>query len=491
MKSFLKKYWYAIGLSGWGLFLLAGKITPGYAQQNLWPAEQSAQPAHQAVTHSTLLTSTLYLPLVTSYWADVTPNFGVQFYGPLDTANGLDIIAQGGARWIRVPLNWAAIEPANTTPAYYNWSSLDTSINNATAQNINLVLMLAGQPSWVAAYPMGPVSDTAELHQFFGALVERYDGDGVDDVPGSAVVKYFEIYNEPDNGDIGHAIHGGWGYWGHNGAGYAALLRELYPAIKSANPQAQIVFGGLALDWFEDQGGIFVRSFLDDVLAACRGYACFDVMNFHYYPPYRPNWEPYGKDIIGKANYVRQKMAAYGLSTLPLICTESSWGSGGTWGSPELQNRYVVKVFARSLAARLPITIWFMKTDGNEPSLPGLLNNDLTPKPSYQAFNYLTRQLNRAVYQRTLTTAETGSSQIEGYVFQAGRYRIDVLWTEDSTWTNPNDDPWLPFTAVASRLQVVDKSGNGRIYTDAEDGIADGRITVLVGGSPLYLIYEP
>lgn len=491
MEQFLKKYWYTIGLLGWGLFLLAGKITPGYAQQNLGSAEQSTQSATQAVTQPTLLTSTLYLPLVTSYWADVTPNFGVQFYGPLNAANGLDIIAQGGAQWIRVPLDWSVIEPVNTTPEHYNWSYLDTSINNAAAQNINLVLMLAGQPKWVAAYPMGPVSDTAQLHEFFGALVERYDGDGYQDVPGSAMVKYFEIYNEPDKGSTyGDPNHGGWGPWGDKGAEYAALLRGLYPIMKAANPEAKLVLGGLALDWFEDEGGPFVRSFLDDVLTACRGYSCFDVMNFHYYPVFRSKWEPYGKDIIGKASYVRQKLNAYGLTTMPIFCTEFSFGSRN-WGSDELQSRYVVKGFVRTMAAQLPVAIWFMTTDGTEDYGPGLLYNDLSPKPSYSVFSYMTRQLNRAIYQRTLTIAETGSAQMEGYIFQAGRHRIDVIWTEDSTWTNPNDDPWLPFTAVASRLQVADKFGNAWIYTDAEDGTTDQRITVLVGGSPLYLIYEP
>ena len=48
-----------------------------------------------------------------------------------------------------------------------------------------------------------------QFKQYFREVVERYDGDGYKDAPGSAVVTYWEMYNEPDAwafGDIG-----GWG----------------------------------------------------------------------------------------------------------------------------------------------------------------------------------------------------------------------------------------------------------------------------------------
>jgi len=463
-----------------GTVLFTSSITPGYAIQDSFIVEaEASQVSATMLTQMEPINTTIYLPLVANYWADVTPNFGVQFYGNLNAASGLDTIAEAGARWVRVPINWAAIEPVNTTPEHYNWTSLDLSIENATAHDINLVLILGGQPAWAAEYPMGPVYDTAELHEFLGALVERY-----------SEVTYFEIYNEPDNASVEHAELGGFGYWGNNGTGYAGLLRGLYPVIKSANPEAQVVIGGLALDYYEDQGGIFVRSFLDDVLAACQGHDCFDVMNFHYYPPFRPNWEPYGRDIIGKANYVRQKLAEYGFESMPVICTEFSWSGGGNWGTDKLQSDYVVKGYVRTMAARLPIAIWFMKHDGGQVDLPGLLDRNLQPKPAYYAYQVMTQQLQHAIYQRPLNIVETGSSSMEGYIFQVGRHRMDVVWTEGSTW-NSQDAPVLPYTVTASRLLVIDKWGNEVLYTDAQDDVMDQRITIMVDDSPLYLVYEP
>jgi hypothetical protein len=430
---------------------------------------------------------------VSHCWDTRIPPFGVQFYSTLNASNGLTQAVDAGLRWIRVPLSWAGIEPTNTTPENYNWSGLDSSVTNAAQEGIELVLTIAHQPSWAAVYRMGPVTDTADLLEFVGALVERYDGDGVDDAPGSPQVRYFELYNEPDNADVGHALHGGWGYWGHNGAGYAELLQALYPVVKAANPQANLVFGGIALDWFEDwePPGPFDRQFLDDVLAACQGQACFDVMNFHYYPVFRSEWEPYGTDIIGKANYVRDKLVYYGFTDVPIICTETGWGSNADWGSDELQSRYAVKGYVRGMATGLEIIIWYKIDDRGESALPGFLDSNLQPKPSYWAFQRMAAMLERAVYQRPLTLAETGSEQIEGYVFQVCGRRLDIVWTEDNTFFDPDDDPSLPLTVQAQTLRVVDKFGNETGLDDEDDGVADGQITTLVGGSPLYLEYNP
>lgn len=459
-------------------------------------ADLSPAPLHLEAPQTSALaptngTYTTYVPLVSRCWCTRIPPFSVQFYGTLSASNGLTQAVDAGVRWIRRPFSWASIEPSDTTPENYNWSSLDTSVTNATQEGIELILTIAGQPSWAAIYQMGPVTNTADMVEFVGALVERYDGDGVDDAPGSPRVRYFELYNEPDNADIGHALHGGWGYWGHNGAQYAELLQALYPVVKQANSQANLVFGGLALDWFEEQGGPFDSQFLDDVLAACQGQNCFDVMNFHYYPVFRHRWESYGADIIGKTNYVQQKLAAYGFTDTPIVCTETSWASNADWGSDELQSRYTIKVYVRGMAAGLETIVWYKIGDGDDASLPGLLDSNLQPKPSYWVFQGMTAMLERAVYQRSLTAAETGSEQIEGYVFHVCGQRLDVVWTEDDTPYDPDDDPSLPLTVQAQALRVVDKSGNETLLNDEDDGVADGQITILAGGSPLYLEYNP
>ena len=78
-----------------------------------------------------------------------------------------------------------------------------------------------------------------------------------------------------------------------------------------------------------------------------------------------------------------------------------------------------------------------------------------------------------------------------GYVFEKCGQRIDVVWTEDETPYNANDDPTLPMTVNAATVRLVDKYGDAQILRDGEDGSTDGCITFQVGGSPLYVEYNP
>jgi hypothetical protein len=247
-------------------------------------------------------------------------NFGSPYYKDL---------IESGASWVRLGISWSAVEPENTTPANYSWSHTDTVAKLASEQCWPVIFMLSGNPGWASTLPEGPLDKTSldELEEFMGALAERYDGDGIDDAPGSPIVLYFEMYNEPDAGASGANER-----WGLYGDLYASMLKAVYPAVKQANPKAQVVFGGIAFDFFTDspQPGPFVRHFFDDVLDSGGG-AYFDVMNYHFYPLFGWNWtKQYPKDgpgLVEKAEAVRAVMRKYNVDK-PLIITEKVSAEG-------------------------------------------------------------------------------------------------------------------------------------------------------------------
>ena len=435
-------------------------------------------------------THTVLLPvMLRNYWVKPESLLGLQIYTGYNTEVA-NKAYQAGAQWARVPLLWSQAEPQNSTPEHYQWpEALDEWLAQLSSREIQVILTLTGNPAWAAEYPGGPLRDEVpigELVEFMEAALARYSMPPYN-------VKYWEFYNEPDNGEELYAEQG-WGYWGNRAADYAAMLEAVYQPMKAVDPDAQIVLGGLAYDWFTTSGGPFVREFLDGVLEN-NGGAFLDVMNFHYFPSFHANWDPYGVDIIGKANYLRDKLSSYGLEK-PFICTETgTWSDAAHNSSDERQSRYVPQVFVRSMAAGLEFTIWFKLIDDNTLGAPkwGLLTAELNPKPSYQAYLTLARQLFPADYARTLPAAETGTEHIEAYEFlpsdDLGRpgsgdpSRIIIAWTDDE----------LDHTMAlqTGQLVIADKYGTETLIRDGDDGRIDGLVHVSIGPSPVYLHSAP
>jgi hypothetical protein len=399
-------------------------------------------------------------------------------------ASYVDWVADAGGGWTRIKLFWSRIEPQNTTPDRYQWPAyLDQMLAQASARNVTVVLDHADNPAWASSLTNGPIDlvDISEFTQFIRAAVTRYSAPPYN-------VKYWEFYNEPDNGSEKWAVNSGFGQFGYYPQAYVDILAAAYQPIKKIDPAAQIVFGGLAYDfWEEEDGGPFVRGFLDQVLRRGGG-AYFDVMNFHYYPAaFAPRWEELSgglPGLIGKTNYIRDRLASHGVHK-PIICSETSWESKPDQGGDEGQTRAVHQLTLQGIAAGLQSTIWFVLVDDPAYWKSGLLDTKLAPKPSFTAYQTLASQLGSARYDRTLSAAETGSDQVAAFQFTAadGTTRIIGAWTRD--------DRNHPLVIQASSVIVVDKMGKQSTVYDGQDGRQDGRVTVTLGGSPVYLRFQP
>jgi len=428
-------------------------------------------------------TTALFLPMALhDYQHERTNVFGfqvseVRFRDPAM----IRAVRSTGADWWRTFVFWDEIEPQRTRPPTYDWRFYDKLILTASDLGLEVIAEIQGNPKWVAAYPGGPPDDLDALAQFVAAAVERYDGDGYRDAPGSPRVRYWELYNEPDNADPTLAIDGrGWGFWGHRGDEYARMLQRVYPALKIANPNARVVFGGMAYDAFLPDNGPFDPEFLDDALAAGAG-EYFDVMNFHFYPLFAPQWQDHGIGIIGKTEAVRAKLAEHGVEK-PIMVTEA-----GSWSdasppypptTPEEQARYVAKLHARSLVAGLTVAIWFQFDDvaGTDDPARGLLDRHLRRKPAYAAYELTAELLDGVVPDRS---ARDLSAPGEVYWFRRGMSRIAVAWTNDGAIET------LSVQAPAARRTRI--LGVSHVVRDVADGVIDGVTHVPYGSEPVFV----
>jgi hypothetical protein len=422
------------------------------------------------------------------------PIFGVQMYGDSGPASDYyPFLKNSGSTWVRVPISWAGVEPEETIPPSYSWESADRALSAARIDSgsLSLIATIVTNPDWAATYANGPINidDLDSFAAFVEAAVERYDGDGFEDAPGSPDVKHWEFYNEPD--DVLEPR------WGNAGDEYANMLSTVFPAVKSADPSAQVLIGGLAYDWFDYQGGRFNRQFLDDVLAFDGGVGgdYFDLMNFHIYPLFWNNWTDHeSPGLLEKSVYIMDKLASYGYPDKGLVITEAGWHSnvpenpGAPAGDPEDQARFVVELFTQSMAADARIMIWWMLYDpgGTYPFDNGLVTKAPLPeiKPSFQAFQVVESELRSAHFQRILSVGETGTADMEAYEFIDNVHQRTVY----VAWLDPIDTPDIkPLRIPTSWATVRDIYDNSYFVWDDLDGQVDGYVTIDVGGQPVFI----
>ncbi|MDD3829144.1 MAG: cellulase family glycosylhydrolase [Anaerolineae bacterium] len=388
--------------------------------------------------------------------------------------------AEAGIGRVRIPLSWAAIEPVNTSPAEFRWSTVyEEGLAQISLNNMDVILTIEGNPSWAATYPTGPIDKVpiGEFVEFVVAAVQRYSSPPYD-------VKLWEFYNEPDNGDLLWAVNSGLGYWGNDPEAYADMLAAVYQPIKQVDPEAQVLIGGLCFDFWEEEGGPFIKDFLDRVLEHGGG-DYFDVLNFHYYPTaFASKWDPYGPGLIGKTRFLRYKLAAFDLHK-PMICTEAGVENVNT-GTDEIQSRYVPMLYAQATAADLVSLSWFLLVD-QDPGhwKTGLLYSDLTRKPAFYAYQVATERLGNSSFLRALSSEEKGTEAMEAYRFLGGDGGTEFI----VAWTN--DELTYLLSLATHHVFVVDKYGTASWAYDWSDGQVDNVTTVAVGFSPVYLYPEP
>ena len=119
---------------------------------------------------------------------------------------------------------------------------------------------------------MGKPCDMQAYASFVEKVVERYDGDGVNDAPGlKTPIKYWETMNEPEmqGGGIGGAGEELKFFVGSSQE-YLEILKTSYGAVKKADPEAKVAHAGMA--------GI-EQDFWNPIFAGGGNY--FDIANIH------------------------------------------------------------------------------------------------------------------------------------------------------------------------------------------------------------------
>ncbi len=248
------------------------------------------------------------------------PNFAISVeYGILGVAQAY---ADAGVTYSKLQdafALWGNIEPEQ---GYYEWGPLDALILEYQQAGFSgLQLNTAAHSPWASSDPpvLGNEGDTFPQEQYLDeyaayvtALVERYDYDGVDDMPGLLYpIHEYGIEREFT------------GFWPGTAEEYVRLLRISYAAVKAADPEANVLLVALLmLDVFDGNPSPeeieqrlaaeidYMRKSVPDIraiLAACDAY---DIVDFHSLGNYT--------EIPLTALWIRDELEANGCGEKPI-----------------------------------------------------------------------------------------------------------------------------------------------------------------------------
>jgi len=313
------------------------------------------------------------------------------FGTPAQNAQIDGLIAQLHPAWVRVFLNWDQVEPAQGS---YSAQLIDYKLFFATLPaGTKVDVDVVGSPPWAN----GGSSSTAAPptnDQAFGAFMNY-----LTNAFGSAVTSY-EIWNEEDSPY----------WWSGSPAQYVSLLQAAYNGVKAANPNAQVILGGLGANDYP---------FLQALYAAgVHGY--FDAVAVHtddacsITPPSAFAFNP-GSQLINRWSFlgfttVHDVMEGGGDGSKPVYMTEFGWSatnapcsSGSSAGkrvggvSAQTQADYLnqaVNCLDQPQYSYVTAAMWFDMVDWATANTPtdryGLLTTSLQPRPAFNAFKKIT-----------------------------------------------------------------------------------------------------
>ncbi len=219
-----------------------------------------------------------------------------------------------GASFVVDLFPWAYIQPRG--PQSYDWRGADLLISHARRQGLEMIARLDIVPAW--ARPL-KTSDRliepqhyGDFARFAAAFALRY----------RKSVRYIQIWNEPN-------LNFEWAGLEPNPAAYAALLRTVYPLVKAANPDAQLIAGSFSPGHAIPGTRMGDIEYLDAMIAAG---AAFDVLGVHAYGARSPADEEPHPDRV---NFRRVEVYRDALRRLgqprPIIVTEAGWNDHPRW----------------------------------------------------------------------------------------------------------------------------------------------------------------
>jgi hypothetical protein len=301
------------------------------------------------------------------------------------------LMAQAGISSLRLPLNWARVEPHSPYLVEPDWSDFDRSVTIAARHELRVFPFVWGTPAWIAneelIEPVRQGWDGRAWASFLRRAVERYGPGGAfwRENPGLPVlpIRAWEIWNEQNIVSFSARP---------DPRRYARLLRISGRAIHRADPGGKAIFGGLFGRPLQIPPNIASGDYLNRFYGAGRVKPFFDGVALHPYVADAAAMRPQIRNL-------RRIMRKHGDAATPLYVTELGWGSDsfqtrwerGLFGQARELDQALSILTANHRRWRIAGIWWFSWADAGPfcqfCDSAGLLTERREAKPAWYSFN--------------------------------------------------------------------------------------------------------
>ncbi len=320
----------------------------------------------------------------------------------------MNSVSDLGFNWVKQQVEWSRYE---SSPGARGFGELAGIVSEAGNRNINVLFSVVNAPAWAREDGFdssvgGPPADPQSYANFVGAMAGQFCGTSL---------KAIEIWNEQN-------LHYEWGNKSLNAADYMNLLRPAYASIKAACPQMLVISGALtpAADagtlarddfaYMEEMYKNGLASYCDGVGAHPSGYnvpadvrwesACTTIQQTGNIFNGACDTPHHSWSFLSTMEGYRNIMNVYGDSGKQIWPTEFGWAAGGAMNpnymyaednSYDEQAAWTVQAYQamKSWGWVGPAFLWNLNfrvvADGTEKAQWGIVRNDYSPLPVYDA----------------------------------------------------------------------------------------------------------
>lgn len=378
--------------------------------------------------------------------------------GEPDAEASLRLAAQAGIRSIRDNVYWNAIERQRgqfvMPPAWDNY------VDAAARAGIDPVLVLAyGNPLYDGGNKPRSPEAIAAFTRYAEFVARHFQGK----------VHQYEVWNEWDNA-------GGGGTPG-TADEYAALLKSVYPALKAIDPGIRVLADAMITGHARESD----MQKLDQLGLL----PLLDGIAIH---PYRSTPEVAIAELRDLEAALRRHN---GGKTVPIYVTETGWSTFSGGVSLTRAAAFAARLLLLARTTPFIAGVWWydFRNDGESPNggYPnfGLVWQDLTPKPAFDAIGNVTAALAGASFVERVSTADDDDWVLRFRTAQG--QDLWALWTTKEGVVGRFGLASVSASAAPVELHEAGRRPVMRPWVADPQGHGISRLDVTAGETPILL----